>query len=309
MDFLKGLFGSKPSQQSTNTAMPTAAPPQPQSGMVSNAPVHTRPLTPPRQFETSTRRLRFGMTSNVGGRQNNEDTAMAILMSAEVTGNPPPLGLFIVADGMGGHQHGEIASSITARTVAQSILQEVLIPQLEERELNANQKTIPEVLSEAMSMANSAVQTQAPGGGTTATCVMIRGDLSYIAHVGDSRAYLLSEGTLEAITRDHLLVRRLQELGNLTSEEADTHPQRNVLYRAIGQSESLEVDASTRRLQPSSKLLLCSDGLWGVVDDESIRSIMQENNDPQEICDQLIAAANANEGQDNITAVVIQMPD
>jgi protein phosphatase len=210
---------------------------------------------------------------------------------------------------MGGHQDGEHASSITARTLAQFIVNDVVLPQLEERRPSSDQKTIPEVLSEAMSAANASVQDQVPGGGTTATCAVIRGDLAYIAHVGDSRAYLYTDGNLEVVTRDHLLVRRLQELGQLTAQEADTHPQRNVLYRAIGQSDSLEIDAATRRLTPSARMLLCSDGLWGVIGDDGIRAILKDCPDPQEACDRLIDAANASGGQDNITAVIIQMPD
>jgi serine/threonine protein phosphatase PrpC len=104
-------------------------------------------------------------------------------------------------------------------------------------------------------------------------------------------------------------VRRLQELGQLTAQEADAHPQRNVLYRAIGQSDTLEVDAATRRLLPSSRLLLCSDGLWGVIGDEKISEIVAQYPEPQEACEQLIAAANANGGPDNITVVLVQMPD
>lgn len=273
------------------------------------APVHTRRLSPPKEYATTSSRVRFGINSNIGGRGNNEDSALALMINAELTGNPPPIGLFVVADGMGGHQDGEHASSITARTLAQFILTEVLMPQLENRGPSGDQKTIPEVLSEAMASANESVQEEVPGGGTTATCAVIRGDLAYVAHVGDSRAYLFADGNLDVITRDHLLVRRLQELGQLTAQEADIHPQRNVLYRAIGQSETLEIDAATRRMTPSSRLLLCSDGLWGVIGDERIKAILQETGDPQEACDRLIAAANDSGGQDNITAVIVQMPD
>ena len=153
-----------------------------------------------------------------------------------------------------------------------------------------------------MAEANEAVQMKVPSGGTTATCGIIRGDLAYIAHVGDSRAYLISEGNMELITRDHSLVRRLQELGQLTPEEAEVHPQRNVLYRAIGQGEGVEVDAATRRMPPSSRLLLCSDGLWGVIGDEKLAEILEQYEDPQEACEQMIALANTLGGPDNITA-------
>jgi PPM family protein phosphatase len=308
MNLIRRLFGQKTAETAPSNVAASGATGE-DSTPQSTPSIHTRKLAPPKEYQTSTSRIKIGITSDIGGRGNNEDAALAILINAELTGNPPPLGLFVVADGMGGHQDGEHASSITARTLAQFIVNDVVLPQLEEREPSSDQKTIPEVLSEAMAAANALVQEEVPGGGTTATCAVIRGDLVYVAHVGDSRAYLFVDGNLEVVTRDHLLVRRLQELGQLTAQEADMHPQRNVLYRAIGQTETLEVDAATRRLTPSSRLLLCSDGLWGVIGDDGIRTILLEYSDPQEACDHLIELANASGGQDNITAVMVQMPD
>ncbi len=274
------------------------------------APLQTRPLPPPKAFSSPTRRIRYGQASDVGQvRGNNQDACLSILASVELAGNPPPIGLFIVADGMGGHHDGEQASAVTVQTVASHVISEIIQPHLEGREPSSEQKTILEVLDEAVSAANSAVQARVPNSGTTATCAVVRGDLAYIAHVGDSRAYLYAENNLELITRDHSLVRRLQELGQLTAEEAENYPQRNVLYRAIGQGDSLEVDTVTRRLPPSSSLLLCSDGLWGVLKDERIVEILASFDDPQKACEQMISAANANGGPDNITAILVRMPD
>ncbi len=273
-------------------------------------PLQTRPLPPPKAYTSSTRRIQFGMVSDVGqARSNNQDSCLVLLSSTELTGNPPPIGFFVVADGMGGHHDGELASAIAVQTLAHHVIDEIILPHIDGRDRNADQMTIPEVLSDSMAAANEAVQERVPNGGTTATCAVIRGDLTYIAHVGDSRAYLISDGNMELITRDHSLVRRLLELGQLTPEEAEVHPQRNVLYRAIGQGESLEIDAATRRLPPSSKLLLCSDGLWGVVGDEKIAEILRQYPDPQDACDHLVAAANASGGPDNITVVLVQMPN
>jgi serine/threonine protein phosphatase PrpC len=254
--------------------------------------------------------MKYGMASDVGRvRNNNQDGSLTLITNAEVTGSPPAIGLFVVADGMGGHKDGEHASAVTVQTLAHFVMDQIFLPQLESREPSSDQKTIPEVLIEAMEAANHAVQAQVPNGGTTATCAVIRGDLAYIAHVGDTRAYLITDGNMELITRDHSLVRRLQELGQLTDEEAEVHPQRNVLYRAIGQGESLEVDAATRRLPPNSRLLLCSDGLWGVIGDERIMETLNECADPQEACDHLVSAANTNGGPDNVTVILVQMPD
>ena len=312
MNLFRRLFGKKSDEDTPvpSPAKPSVAePPLMSDAPPEGGPIHTRRLSPPKDYTTSNTRVRFGINSNIGGRANNEDSALAMMLNVEIPGTPPPLGVFMVADGMGGHQDGEQASSITARTVAQYVMREVAMPQLDDFKPSVDNKTIPEVLTEAMAAANRAVQEQVPGGGTTATCAVVRGDLAYIAHVGDSRAYLAAEGNLELITRDHLLVRRLQELGQLTAEEADTHPQRNVLYRAVGQSEALEIDAATRRLPPSARILLCSDGLWGVIGDVRIAAILGECADPQEACDRLIAAANESGGTDNITAVIVQMPE
>jgi protein phosphatase len=126
--------------------------------------------------------------------------------------------------------------------------------------------------------------------------------------VGDSRAYIITEESFDQLTRDHSLVQRLQELGQLSAAEAAIHPQRNVLYRAIGQGEGLEVDVDSRRLPPGATLLLCSDGLWGLVPDDRILSIVRQHNTLQAACEALVAAANAAGGPDNITAVMVKLP-
>ena len=316
MKLFRNLFGRQPKEEVVPTQRQALE--GTQTGLYEKeapdtapvAPLQTRPLPPPKAFSSPTRRIRYGQASDVGQvRGNNQDACLSILANMELAGSPPPIGLFIVADGMGGHHDGEQASAVAVQTVASYVLSEIIQPHLEGREPSSEQKTILEVLDEAVSAANSAVQSRVPNSGTTATCAVVRGDLAYIAHVGDSRAYLYAENNLELVTRDHSLVRRLQELGQLTAEEAENYPQRNVLYRAIGQGDSLEVDTVTRRLPPSSSLLLCSDGLWGVLKDELIAEILASFDDPQKACEQMIKVANANGGPDNITAILVRMPD
>jgi protein phosphatase len=134
------------------------------------------------------------------------------------------------------------------------------------------------------------------------------GNLAYIVHVGDSRVYLITRDKIEQVTRDHSLVQRLIELDQLSPEEAADHPQKNVLYRALGQSDNLEVDTLTRRLPPHSRLLLCSDGLWNQVEEQEIHDIIMEHSNPQEACEALIAKANSRGGIDNVTAILVQVP-
>jgi serine/threonine protein phosphatase PrpC len=242
-------------------------------------------------------------------RAGNQDALLTLSGIIESADSPPPFGLFIVADGLGGHTDGERASLVAATSLARHVTNLVYLPMLTEQELSSNQPTIPEVLEEAMQEADRQVKEVVPEGGTTLTAAIIYRNLLYIAHVGDSRAYLINDGNMELITRDHSLARRLQEIGHLTPEEAEAYPQKNVLYRAIGQGDLLEdVDRATRRLLPGSQLLLCSDGLWGVVNDQAILKIIEETTDVQEACDKLIAAANQAGGPDNITAVLVQMP-
>lgn len=324
MDLIRRLFGSHPKEnaEGQHPLPPANEMFEPVEGIDlkdmeppvagdDTRPLKTRPLDPPQIFQSTRRRIEYGQASDVGQvRDNNQDACLAMVVSPELTGNPPPIGVFIVADGMGGHHDGELASAIAVQTIARRIVDDVVGPHLDgSGERSSEQLTIPEVLAEAMLAANQAVQQRVPDGGTTATCAIVRGDLAYIAHVGDSRAYLVSEGNMELITRDHSLVRRLQELGRLTSEEAEAHPQRNVLYRALGQGDTMDTDAATRRLPPNARLLLCSDGMWGVVGDERIAAIVDEAESPQQACDLMIEEANALGGPDNITAVLVQMPD
>lgn len=253
--------------------------------------------------------LKVGQSTDVGMvRTNNQDAMMTFYYSGRSIDNQPDLGLFIVADGMGGHMDGEKASAIVTRSVTKHVIDNIFLPMLEDTGTDSTRPPLTESLIEAIQLANTMVLADVPDGGTTVTAVAVIGDLAYLAHVGDSRAYLITKDTIEQITRDHSLVQRLIELDQLTPEEAVDHPQQNVLYRAIGQSGTVEVDALTRRIPPNSYLLICSDGLWGVVEDKKIFQLVHENADPQVACDKLVAMANTMGGKDNITAVMLHLP-
>lgn len=252
--------------------------------------------------------LHIGKLSDIGRvRERNEDSLFALEGLLQHDSECEPFGLFIVADGMGGHEKGEIASSLAARSAAAHILKDVYLSYLTNDNQDSTSTPINEVLIAAVEKANVAVQKATPEGGTTLTIALVMGHSAYIAHVGDSRVYWFKQGNLKQITRDHSLVQRLVELGQETAESALTHPQRNVLYRAIGQGGQLEVDTYFQPLPPGSSLLLCSDGLWGPVRDEQLREIITSATIPQEICTRLIATANQNGGEDNITAIVVTM--
>jgi serine/threonine protein phosphatase PrpC len=252
--------------------------------------------------------LDVGALSDVGrARTRNEDRFLAL---QTVTGSGDaellPLGLFAVADGMGGHADGDTASEIAMRAIAAHTLP--VLPSLSNA--GGGGHPIQEILTEAVLAAHQEIRRRARGQGmgTTATVALLIGTAIYLAHVGDTRAYILDAEGLHVITRDHSLVTRLQELGQLTAEEAQEHPQRNVLYRALGQAEELEVETYYRRLTGVSHLLLCSDGLWGLVPEAEITRILRTSPGAQSACESLIAAANAAGGEDNITAVSLGFP-
>jgi protein phosphatase len=251
--------------------------------------------------------ITFGQSSDVGlVRTNNQDSALSFFFTSSSVEDRPDFGLFIVADGMGGHHDGEKASAITAKVVANYVTKHIYLPMISD----SNDTELPpltESLVASVQKANAEVISKVPEGGTTVTAVTVIGDLAHVVHVGDSRAYLLSPDGIEQITRDHSLVQRLIELDQLTPEDADTHPQKNVLYRALGQNEQLEVDVVTRRLPGNARLLICSDGLWGQIEEKELYEIAMNNVDPQQACDKLVALANTRGGVDNITVILLKV--
>jgi serine/threonine protein phosphatase PrpC len=253
------------------------------------------------------RRLQVGRASDVGRvRSHNEDALLTIEATFDGDEALGPFGLFVIADGMGGHQAGEVASSLAARIVASHIMRDVYAPYLLQGKPNANQMPLADALQSAVEAANQAVHSQVPGSGTTLTCAIVIDTRAYLAHVGDSRAYLYYNQQLKQVTRDHSYVDKLVELGQITAEAAAVHPQRNVLYRAVGQGDQLEIDLHMIDLPAGSRLLLCCDGLWGMLSDSAIQAVLAETKTPQDTCDRLIAAANEAGGNDNITAVIIE---
>ena len=253
--------------------------------------------------------LIVGCAQSIGKqRDHNEDALFTLTTTLVSDYNNITFGLYIVADGMGGHQHGEVASSIAIRTMASSIVHKLYTPLLSPKP-NPPEESLLEIMQEGVQEAHRAITKQVPGGGTTLTAALILGNQMTIAHVGDSRAYLIGNGSqVEALTRDHSLVNRLVELGQITTDEAAVHPQRNVLYRALGQGEPFDADINSIQMPESGYLLLCSDGLWSVVNESELQRLVKESSSPEEACQLMVDAANAAGGPDNISAILIRLP-
>ena len=231
--------------------------------------------------------------THMGRRENNEDF---FLVDNE-------LRLFIVADGMGGHNAGEVASSLAVRAVRDNIVG------------TFDRDNPAEVIQRAVRKANSIVFSHASarddlkGMGTTLTAVWVYEKEAYVAHIGDSRAYLARQGELRLMTSDHSLVQEMVKNGGISEKEARQHPQRNVLTRAVGTQEDVHVDINNIALQENDVLLLCTDGLTSTVSDRDILGVFSKLQSAEKSCYDLIGMASKRGAEDNITAVVVYVDD
>jgi serine/threonine protein phosphatase PrpC len=239
-------------------------------------------------------RLVFAAATDVGRmRKNNEDSYLSAKPVAAV------------ADGMGGHSAGEVASAIAIEELAA----------LGERGPWENETAATDDLKQAILRANRRIREMAAsdrklnGMGTTLVALLQDGDMVHVANVGDSRGYLLRQGELSQVTVDHSLVQELVDDGRLSPEDAERHPQRSVITRALGIDPEVEFDLFTYKLQVGDRLLLCSDGLSDVVETTQIRNVLLRVRSPQKAARQLITVANEQGGPDNITVIVVDAVD
>jgi len=245
----------------------------------------------------------FGAHTDLGQRANNEDYYVVVDVEARKMMID---GLMIIADGMGGRNYGEAASVAAAETVEQNLT--VFL-----REDQKTQPNIEECLSNALKSANTKVQelaSESPeheGMGTTCVTAVIQGDQLHVAHVGDSRAYLLKDHELIQITNDHSFVAEQVRAGTITKAGAKRSRLRNVITRAIGIEDELTPDYIQFDLTGVHAILLCTDGLTNVVDDSDIAHVLAYAKTAQEVADKLVEMATTNDGNDNITAVVARL--
>jgi serine/threonine protein phosphatase PrpC len=236
---------------------------------------------------------RGAMTDMGRMRKNNEDRYL-------VAGR-----LAAVADGMGGHRAGEVASAIAMEELA---VLEHAGPWPTPAEAGEALRTVFLAANRRI-RETAAKDSEFEGMGTTLVALLEDGDSVHLANVGDSRAYLLRNGELSQVTVDHTLVQELIDEGRLRPEEAERHPQRSIITRALGVESEVEVDLFTYQLLSGDRLLLCSDGLSGVVDEQRIRNVLLRVPEPQRAAEKLVAMANEGGGPDNITVVVLDTAD
>jgi serine/threonine protein phosphatase PrpC len=252
--------------------------------------------------------LSVGRRTDVGQERSlNEDSLLTMDVAPVYRSSSTPVGLFVVADGMGGHSAGDVASRMAIQAVQQRAVDDILVPAAAGNSLPAPR----EWLTTAMRVANQSVfdQRQAAGTdmGTTMVMALFIGDAATIANVGDSRAYLLTQDKIVQITTDHSLVERLVATGQISREEAALHPQKNIIYRVIGDKHQAEADIFSHQLAAGEALLLCSDGLSGMVPDSQVWQIWRTATSPQDACDRLVEAANQAGGMDNISVIIVQV--
>ncbi len=244
----------------------------------------------------------------------NEDSTLVLQMLRIHESIAVPVGAFIVADGMGGHDNGQGASRMTINVIAEHITRGLLTPPLATEMAGEQSKPFSEddcvaLIKGAVEDANVALckanQQNKSDMGSTITGFMIVGDHAYIINVGDSRTYMLREGKLYQLTNDHSLVGQLVAGGLIEPDDVYTHPQRSQIFRSLGDKINVQVDDFKQQLRPGDILLSCCDGLWEMIRNPQITEILTNAPDPQTACTQLIEAANTNGGEDNISAVVV----
>jgi len=297
-NFLKRIFGTDCAWDAMTLARVGIDPATARSLTRVLQPVHTvrlrpEPAEPEEARMTAPLKLSWhGITDPGLVRDHNEDNFAFLDLGIRT--------LFVVADGMGGHDAGEVASGIAVETVAQAV-----------RTGRVPNGDPLAAVTQSVQQANAAVKKEAlrkgSNMGTTLTVALVEDGIAHIASVGDSRLYWMENGSITQVTKDHSLVAKLVELGKLTKEEARTDPRSNLLLRTIGSEESVTVDTYRIPLARGGSLVLCTDGLWGELDDDEIRGICAGEQYTELSCARLVQRANANGGKDNITAIVVKV--
>jgi serine/threonine protein phosphatase PrpC len=274
-----------------------------------------QPLLSQSPFPTGVQLLTAGNSDagNVRRSDPNEDSTLVLQLQRVHESLSTPMGIFIVADGLGGHDNGQVASRMAVNVIAERMTRELLGAPLQAEREDAEVKPLEEddlvgLLRNTIEEANVAIcqrnQRDKTDMGSTLTGHMVVGEHAYIVNVGDSRTYMVRGGQIYQLTTDHSLVGQLVAGGLIEPDDVYTHPQRSQIFRSLGDKPNVQVDVFKQQLLPGDILLSCSDGLWEMIRNPQIESILINAPDPQTACTRLIDAANTNGGEDNVSAVV-----
>ncbi|HPZ07712.1 MAG TPA: Stp1/IreP family PP2C-type Ser/Thr phosphatase [Candidatus Eremiobacteraeota bacterium] len=252
-------------------------------------------------------RIRGSMRTDVGKvREINQDSMLTMQLTMNECSEFLQPRLFIVADGMGGMSDGEVASSLAIRHVTARITENLL-------KRNCDFPVDIKVLSGALEYANEIIYNYAredpsrEGMGSTITAGLLIGNRLLIGHVGDTRAYLINTKEIRQITEDHSLVNRLLKMGQLTPEQAQNYPHKNLIYRSLGPNHPIEIATYEECLNPGDIILICCDGLWDYFSNEEFHQIITSSTDFDKITAKLVNLANERGGKDNITLIIFQL--
>ncbi len=242
-------------------------------------------------------------------RQQNQDSLLTIEANRISNSVGLPIGVYAVADGVGGQASGEVASKLTVDAIAQKAQIEAIAPYLNSGAVPFADPTLwmIEVTNAANQLVRSCRQEMQSNMSTTLVWALVLEDVAYIANVGDSRAYVMNDSGFRQITRDHSLVGRLVADGQITAEQARVHPHRNVVYRAMGSSDQVDVDVFVEPLRIGDRLLLCSDGLSSMLSGEALWQGAMSSKSLAESCSRLVREANEAGGPDNITVILVEL--
>lgn len=237
--------------------------------------------------------------SDIGKKRDQNEDRVKIVEPEDTDVRDESGCLYIVADGMGGHEAGELASQMAVDVISQCYYSTPFSP------------SVAENLRNSVIYANENIHSESTdsmsGMGTTVTLALVKNDKAYIANVGDSRTYLFRDGYLTQITVDHSWVEEQVAHGIITAEQAETHAHKNIITRSLGTHPDVQVDIFSTDLLPGDRLLLCSDGLTGPVKDIEIAQILESSRTPQDACEKLIDIANQKGGPDNISVIIVQL--
>ena len=244
---------------------------------------------------------RIGLLTDIGKkRQVDEDAILAIESMSGIESKSSQKFLLVLADGMGGHSKGEVASKIVVNTIAEKISPAMLSQTNYASEIN---KSIQEANQRILQYTSDHPETE--GMGSTVVCAVVDGKTVHLANVGDSRIYVISKEEIRRVTKDHSYVQELIDKGEISEEEALVHPKKNVIIRAVGIYSDIKVDTMKLTLDDDESLLLCCDGQLIHVEDKEIQEVVLEADGPQEACKKLVDLANERGGEDNISVILL----